>query len=115
MQKDTATDLELVGTQELINELGKRHEEIIILREDLFDPDLLKIYTKTRPGKSGNPPEDGYDLGKAVDLLQTATALLVSDYIWDKTHDEDDSDAPQDAQEGGLTPESDDLAEDADN
>ena len=96
MQKDTAIDLNLISTEELIDELTERHEEIIIVREDRKDSTWLNIRAKTGRTKYSNP-NARFDLLLAARTLHTAIEQLIRDYL---NTEEGDSDSPQDSQEG---------------
>ena len=97
---EATTELKYVSTADLTDELCNRHSEIMIIREDLKDENMLKILTKTGPGKSGNFETDDYDFAKAMDLIETAMTMLTGDYILTMNPPEEGSDDPQEAQEG---------------
>jgi len=93
---ETTTDLKCVSTQDLLDELFVRHDEIMVIREDIKDPDTLQTSIKTEAGKSGNFKVDDYDFAKAMDLLQSATTMITGEYILLMNPPEDDSEGPQD-------------------
>lgn len=97
MPKDTAIDLSLISTEELIDELTERHEEIIIVREDRKDSSWLNIRAKTNFCKHSNP-NAGFDLIRTIAILHSAEEQLAKDYL---NTEDSDSDSPQNPQEGG--------------
>lgn len=97
MPKDTAIrPLEIVSTEELIDELTERHEEIIIVREDRIHSEWLNIRAKTKFRKNSNR-KARFDLILAIQMLHTAEEQLIRDYL---NTEDDDSDAPQDNDSG---------------
>lgn len=95
MQKQTQIDLNLIDTDDLINEIARRHDEIIIIRENRKDSELVDIRTKTHMGKFANP-ELGFDILFALQLLQAAENQMIMDYLGAEQEDNDGNDAPQD-------------------
>lgn len=91
MPKNTAIDFTEVSTEELMTELSDRHEEIVIIRENLKKPDWVDIWTKT-PLTEVTDPEVGYDALRALELLHTAVKQMFVDYMRIERVDEDDSD-----------------------
>lgn len=96
MPKDTAIDLNLISTEELVDELTERHEEIIIIREDRIHSDWLNIRAKTGFRKNTNRKAK-FDVILAVHMLNTAEEQLIKDYL---DAGDGGSDSPQDSQEG---------------
>lgn len=95
MQKQTEINLNFASTEELIDELTLRCEEIIIIRENLKDSSLLDIRAKTHFGKRGNP-DIGFDIVFALQLLHSTEEQLLRDHLDFKEDDNDGNDAPQD-------------------
>ena len=101
MSKDTAIGLNLASTEELIDELTLRCEEIIIIRENLKDPSLVDIRAKTHFGKRGNP-DIGFDIIIALQLLHTTEEQLLRDHLDFKEDDNDGTNEPQDNDSGSV-------------
>jgi len=80
MPKDTAIDLNLISTEELVDELTLRCEEIIIIRENRKDSTLLDIRAKTHFGKRGNP-DMSFDIVFALQLLHSTEEQLLRDHL----------------------------------
>lgn len=95
MSKETAIDLSLVDTDVLVQELCRRHENIIIIREDRKDIAQFYVSAKTPFGEHTNK-NAGFDLICAMDLLTNATAELVIQHFELKLV----TDEPQDADSG---------------
>lgn len=91
MPKDTAIELSLVDTDSLVQELCRRHEAIIIIREDRKDIGDFYVSAKTQSGKHTNT-EAGFDLICAMDLLANAQIELVCQHFGLKKADEYDTD-----------------------
>ena len=94
MPKETAID-PLISTKELINELVRRNDEIIIIRNDIKNDDYILVQAKTGIGEHANP-EVGFDLIIALSMLHSAQTMLVAKHFKLETEDEDDNDDPQD-------------------
>ncbi len=94
MPKQTEIDLNLISTGELIDELTTRHDEIIIIRENLKDSGLLDIRAKTHFGKRGNL-DVGFDIVFALQLLHSTEEQLLRDHLEFKEDDNEGSDSPQ--------------------
>lgn len=76
------TDLELISTSDLINELASRHKELIVLREHKRGVNSINVFVKTGFGKKGRK-ELGFDLVEATSMLHAAHWQLVNDYLDD--------------------------------
>lgn len=74
------TDLELVSTGDLINELASRHTELIVIRERKKTEGEDNVFVKTRFGKKGQE-DKGFDLVAATAMLQATHYRLVYDYL----------------------------------
>lgn len=72
-------NLNLISTEELVDELTLRCEEIIIIRENRKDSNLLDIRAKTHFGKRGNP-DMGFDIIFALQLLHSTEEQLLRDH-----------------------------------
>ena len=96
MQKETAIDLSLISTEELIDELAERHEELIVLREDRKDSAWLNIRAKTGFGKYGNK-EAGFDIVRVLSLLHTTAEQLLKDHLGAEKAEDDGLNDPQDS------------------
>ena len=80
-----ATDkaiLELVSTDDLIEELSVRHSELIILREYKKKVHEIKVFVKTGFGCKGRK-DRGFDLVEATEILHAAHWQLIHDYLDD--------------------------------
>ncbi len=99
MTKETAINLSLIDTEDLITELTERHEEIIIIREDRKDSEWLNIRTKTGFSKYGNR-DAGFDILRALNLLHITTMQLLQDHLIAKKAEDSDSDKLPDADFG---------------
>lgn len=77
MPKDTAVDLGLISTQDLIREIHKRHENAIVVYEDRKDSELLHIFPKA------HADGEGFDLVVNVGMLHTAAEQLLHDFFED--------------------------------
>ena len=94
--KETAINLSLIKTEDLITELTERHEEIIIIREDRKDFEWLNIRAKTGFGKYGNR-DAGFDILRALNLLHTTAMQLLKDHLIAEKAEDSDSDKLPDA------------------
>ncbi len=99
MPKDTAIDWSLVSTEELMTELSSRHEEIIIIRENLKKPEWVDIWTKTAIGELYDQ-EIGFDIFFALELLHTAEKQMLMDYLRLKRAEENGCDGLPDNDSG---------------
>lgn len=91
MAKGTIIDLSLISTEDIIDELTERHEQIIIIREDRKESDFLNIRARTSFGKYGNK-EAGFDIVRALILLHTTAEQLLKDHIDAEKVEDDGSD-----------------------
>ncbi len=82
------TSLELVSTNDLIEELANRHSELIVIREHKKGVKEDNVFVKTGFGKKGRK-DKGFDLIEATQMLHAALWQLIHDYL-------DDIDADQD-------------------
>ena len=96
MPKETAIDLSFVNNKELQDELVKRYEEIIIIREDYKDEEHFYIRAKTGFGSSGKP-EVGFDIVVALNMLADTQKTLIAEHFGLEPVKDDGSDTPQDA------------------
>ena len=72
--------LELISSEELINELLDRYEQLIVIREDPKDGSKYDINVKTG---FGDLSRDGvkFDLVVATEMLQSVQQQLVFDFL----------------------------------
>ena len=75
-------DLELVSTDDLIEEISNRHKEVIVIREYKKHINEDNVFVKTGFGKKGRP-EKGFDLIAATEMLHAAHWQLIHDYLDD--------------------------------
>lgn len=75
-------DLDLISTDDLIEELAVRHKEIIVIREHKKDKNADNVFVKTQFGKRAHKGK-GFDLLIATQMLQSAHWQLVYDYLGD--------------------------------
>ena len=99
MPKQTEIDLNLLDGEELMQELMRRYEQIIIIRENRKESDIVDIKIKTCRGKFCKP-EDDFDIILAQDLLMTAHEHLLKAYMGLDEDDNEGADSPQNSQEG---------------
>ncbi len=74
--------LDLISTDDLIEELASRHKEIIVIRERKRVKHEDNVFVKTTFGKKGRP-DKGFDLVEATEMLHAAHWQLVYDYLDD--------------------------------
>lgn len=90
----TATDLSLISTQELIDELFDRSPESLLIQEALKAPSDYIVDVRTPKGPYASPVLN-FDIVTATQMLQTAQALLLTDHLKSVNEDDkDDSDGP---------------------
>ena len=94
MPKGIAIDLSFISTEELIDELTERHEELIVIREDRKAPTWLNIRAKTSFGKYGNK-EAGFDVVRVLNLLHTTAEQLLKDHLSAEKAEDDGLNDPQ--------------------
>ena len=99
MPKETAINLSLIDTKDLIAELTERHEAIIIICEDRKDSEWLNIKAKTGFSKYGNK-DAGFDILRALNLLHTTAMQLLKDHLIAEKAEDSDSDKLPDADSG---------------
>ena len=92
MPKQTAIDLNLVNTNDLVQELCRRHEAIIIIREDRKCEDDFYVTVKTQFGKHANK-DAGFDLICAMELMSNAQFEIIAKHF--ELEPEDDSGEPE--------------------
>lgn len=76
----TTKILELIPTDDLIEELFLRHKELIVIREHRKRPDEDNIFVKTGFGKKGCK-DKGFDLVEATAMLHAAHWQLIYNYL----------------------------------
>lgn len=76
------SNLDLISTSDLIDELACRHREIIVIRENKKRANEDDVYVKTGFGSKGRK-DIGFDLVVATSMLQSAHWQLVHDYLED--------------------------------
>ncbi len=76
------TELELISTSDLIEELADRHSEIIVIRERKKSYKEDKVYVKTGFGKKGRK-DKGFDLIVATEMLHATHWQLIYNYLND--------------------------------
>ena len=74
------TDLDLVSTDDLIEELATRHKELIVIREHKKGIDEDNVFVKTDFGKKGCQ-DKGFDLIEATEMLHAVHWKLIYDYL----------------------------------
>ena len=72
--------IELVSTDDLIEELASRHEEIIIIRECKKSKGCDDVFVKTGFGDLARKDKD-FDLMRVVIILQAALRQLTMDFF----------------------------------
>ena len=73
-------DLELVSTDELIEELSGRHTELIVIRNKKKKIDADTIFVKTPFGELAKK-EKGFDLIEALEMLDATIKQLAIEYL----------------------------------
>lgn len=81
------SDLDLVSTDDLIQELAARHRELIVIRENKKRATKAKVpednvFVKTDFGKKGRG-DKGFDLIEATQMLHAVHWQLIYDYLDD--------------------------------
>ena len=91
---ETTTDLELVSTEDLTDELFRRNGDIILITENKKADDIWEITAKTGKGCVANK-ELSYDLIVTTDMLTCAITNLTLGHFEDEMDDQDDSPEPE--------------------
>ncbi len=76
------TDLDLISTDALIDELAGRHRELIVIRDHQKTINQNDVFVKTPFGKFGKK-DKGFDLIVATEMLGAAHSQLIMDYLKD--------------------------------
>ena len=74
------SELELISTDDLIEELAGRHRELIVIREHHRSINKDNVFVKTAFGEKCKENK-GFDLLVATSMLQAAHWQLVYDYF----------------------------------
>lgn len=90
--KNTVIGLNLISSDVLMHELMNRFEQIIIIRENRKDDEIVDIKVKTAKGKF-TMSNDEFDIVFAQELLLTAQANLLKVYLEAKKGSDDAPDA----------------------
>ena len=69
------TDIELISTDELSDELMRRHDDCIIIASLVEEPQAIKVMAKTKPEEEGR---QGFELEDALNLLHDASLHLIN-------------------------------------
>lgn len=99
MPKQTQIELNLLSSDDLMQELMSRYEQIIIIRENRKESEIINIKVKTQRGKFCKP-EDEFDIILAQDLLLTAQDHLLKVYMGAEQEDKDGTNDQQDNDSG---------------
>ena len=76
------SNLDLVSTKDLIQELSVRHKEIIVIREYKKGVNEDSVFVKTNFGKKARK-DKGFDLVLATEMLHATHWKLIHDYLDD--------------------------------
>ncbi len=74
------SNLELISTDDLIQELSDRHSELIVIREHKKLRDSDNIFVKTPFGDLSSDRKN-FDLVNAVEMLNAAQLKLTMDFL----------------------------------
>lgn len=76
------SDLELISTDDLIEEVASRHSEIIVIRNCEKKANTDNVYVKTQRGPLSREDKN-FDLVEAQQMLQAASVQLTYDFLGD--------------------------------
>ncbi len=74
------SELELISTDDLIEEVASRHSEIIIIRNRYKTEFEDEVYVKTQKGPLAREDKN-FDLVEAQQMLQAASVQLTHDFL----------------------------------